>query len=277
MLRIGICVAARSSCSVVRNHSSRGTFHTNCFAYCNSSTLQHLKNGQKSWTNLTARYFSSGTHVVEMRGLDPDSTEEEVVGYFRSLNIKPANVKLRLDQSGRVAGTCEVEFNTYVEAMVAMRKKNSFIGNRFIRLRLKSACPEDDTSSQKERDPRIRGDLHMVDITAGITKNLQSSGHFVRMKGLPRRTTEQAIYDFFWPVNVRPVAVRPVYDENSRPTGEFDVEFLTHEEAVTAMSKNNAYFGCQFVELILNSTEETHSSDGISDNMCQDTFQKAKI
>lgn len=264
---------------MVRNHFSKGAFHLNC----NSATLQQLKSGQKCWANHhSARHFSSGKHVIEMRGLDPDSTEEEVVGYFRSLNIKPANVRLRFDQSGRVAGTCEVEFNTPVEAQVAMRKRNSFIGNRFIRLRLKSSSHEGDEISPKEEDSRITGELHMADITSGITKNLLSSGHFIRMKGLPRRTTEQAIYDFFWPVNVRPVSIRHVYDENGHPAGEFDVEFLTHEEAVTAMSKNNAYFGCQFVELILNSTPDgahgnVSDSAGISETTSQSTFQNAKI
>jgi heterogeneous nuclear ribonucleoprotein F/H len=63
--------------------------------------------------------------------------------------------------------------------------------------------------------------------------------HTVHMRGLPYKTTEGEIYEFFLPL--RPVSVRILFDEMGRASGEADVEFATHEDAVKAMNKDKAY------------------------------------
>lgn len=94
-----------------------------------------------------------------------------------------------------------------------------------------------------------------------------TTGHCVHMRGLPYRATENDIYtvrtcarptskhrfyycgnalnwcsfrlsQFFSPLN--PVRVHIEVGPDGRVTGEADVEFATHEDAVAAMSKDKA-------------------------------------
>ncbi|XP_077434373.1 heterogeneous nuclear ribonucleoprotein H isoform X2 [Vanacampus margaritifer] len=79
-----------------------------------------------------------------------------------------------------------------------------------------------------------------------------TTGHCVHMRGLPYRATESDIYIFFSPLN--PVRVHIEVGPDGRVTGEADVEFATHEDAVAAMSKDKANMQHRYVELFLNST-----------------------
>lgn len=40
---------------------------------------------------------------------------------------------------------------------------------------------------------------------------------------------------------MNPINVHLIYEDSGRPSGECDVEFATHEEAVKAMSKDKAH------------------------------------
>ncbi|XP_022253394.1 heterogeneous nuclear ribonucleoprotein H3-like isoform X2 [Limulus polyphemus] len=80
------------------------------------------------------------------------------------------------------------------------------------------------------------------------------SGHFVHMRGLPFRAIQQDIVDFFRPL--MPIGAQILYDKRGRPSGEADVEFATHEEAVKAMSRDKARMEHRYIELFLNSTPE---------------------
>uniref|UniRef100_A0A8C5VV14 RRM domain-containing protein n=1 Tax=Microcebus murinus TaxID=30608 RepID=A0A8C5VV14_MICMU len=64
--------------------------------------------------------------------------------------------------------------------------------------------------------------------------------------------TDNDIYNFFSPLN--PVRVHIEIGPDGRVTGEADVEFATHEDAVAAMSKDKANMQHRYVELFLNST-----------------------
>nr|XP_027228044.1 heterogeneous nuclear ribonucleoprotein H3-like [Penaeus vannamei] len=78
------------------------------------------------------------------------------------------------------------------------------------------------------------------------------TGHCVHMRGLPFRATEMDIADFFRPLN--PVNINIIMDSQNRPSGEADIEFATHDDAVKAMSKDKANMQHRYIELFLNST-----------------------
>ncbi|XP_056643648.1 heterogeneous nuclear ribonucleoprotein H-like [Diorhabda carinulata] len=79
-----------------------------------------------------------------------------------------------------------------------------------------------------------------------------SSGmHCVHMRGLPFKATENDIADFFKPV--MPVNIRLIQDSSGRASGEADVEFDSHEDAVRAMSKDKGHMQHRYIELFLNS------------------------
>ncbi|KAM9325152.1 heterogeneous nuclear ribonucleoprotein H3 [Gastrophryne carolinensis] len=78
------------------------------------------------------------------------------------------------------------------------------------------------------------------------------SGHFVHMRGLPFRASESDIANFFSPLS--PIRVHIDIGADGRATGEADVEFGTHEDAVAAMSKDKNNMQHRYIELFLNST-----------------------
>ena len=63
--------------------------------------------------------------------------------------------------------------------------------------------------------------------------------HTVHMRGLPYKCTEGEIFEFFLPL--RPITVQILFDDLGRPSGEADVEFATHDDAVKAMNKDKAF------------------------------------
>ncbi|KAK2096404.1 Heteroproteinous nuclear ribonucleoprotein H2 [Saguinus oedipus] len=95
-----------------------------------------------------------------------------------------------------------------------------------------------------------------------------TTGHCVHMRGLPYRATENDIYNFFSPLN--PMRVHIEIGPDGRVTGEADVEFATHEDAVAAMAKDKANMQHGYVELFLNSTAGT--SGGAYDHSYVELF-----
>ncbi|XP_051896806.1 heterogeneous nuclear ribonucleoprotein H3-like isoform X2 [Pristis pectinata] len=86
------------------------------------------------------------------------------------------------------------------------------------------------------------------------------TGHYVHMRGLPFRASEGDVADFFSPLI--PVKISFEYGSDGRLTGEADVEFATHEDAVAAMSKDKAHMQHRYIELFLDSTANMGSGYG---------------
>ncbi|XP_020555177.1 heterogeneous nuclear ribonucleoprotein H isoform X2 [Oryzias latipes] len=78
------------------------------------------------------------------------------------------------------------------------------------------------------------------------------NGHFVHMRGLPFRASEGDVAKFFSPLI--PLRVHIDVAPNGKSTGEADVEFRSHEDAVAAMSKDKNHMQHRYIELFLNST-----------------------
>ncbi|KAI6660003.1 Heterogeneous nuclear ribonucleoprotein H [Oopsacas minuta] len=86
----------------------------------------------------------------------------------------------------------------------------------------------------------------------------QKRGHLVRMRGLPFSTTEDEIYQFFYPYV--PSAIYIKYDNSGRASGEAEVHFSTHGDAKAVMTKDKQSIGRRYIELFLDSYQESHGS-----------------
>jgi len=78
----------------------------------------------------------------------------------------------------------------------------------------------------------------------------EGTGHRIHMRGLPFSATEEDIADFFHPMH--PIAIQIGY-EQGRASGEADVEFSSHEDAVRAMGRDKCNMQHRYIELFLNS------------------------
>lgn len=197
------------------------------------------------------RHFCSHPHIVQMRGLDYETKEQDVIEFFKPLGITPKAIYLKCDATGRTSAISEVEFATHAEAVVAMRKKNAFMGNRFIRLTLKSSEAIVDSSKEAENKIKNVNASPEAKESEYMNRSPIPPGYTVKMKNAPWRLSDDAIFEFFHPIGANPISVKPIYNESGIRTGEFDVQFLTKEDAIIAMVKNNAYLGNRFVELSL--------------------------
>ncbi|XP_053547819.1 heterogeneous nuclear ribonucleoprotein H3 [Bombina bombina] len=111
-------------------------------------------------------------------------------------------------------------------------------------------------------DDRLREGRGMAQSYGGVSEASSGfhSGHFVHMRGLPFRASESDIANFFSPLN--PIRVHIDIGADGRATGEADVEFATHEDAVAAMSKDKNNMQHRYIELFLNSTAGGGASMG---------------
>uniref|UniRef100_A0A8C2FL18 Heterogeneous nuclear ribonucleoprotein H1, like n=1 Tax=Cyprinus carpio TaxID=7962 RepID=A0A8C2FL18_CYPCA len=213
---------------------------------------------------------TEGDGLVRLRGLPFGCSKEEIVQFFSGLEIVPNGITLPVDFQGRSTGEAFVQFASQEIAEKALKKHKERIGHRYIEI-FKSSRAEVRTHYEPPRKgmgmqrpgPYDRpsgggrgyngmsrgGSFDRVrrggygggasDGRYGDSGNFQSTtGHCVHMRGLPYRATEPDIYNFFSPLN--PVRVHIEIGPDGRVTGEADVEFATHEDAVAAMSKDKA-------------------------------------
>ncbi|KFV55802.1 G-rich sequence factor 1, partial [Tyto alba] len=80
--------------------------------------------------------------------------------------------------------------------------------------------------------------------------NLSPPLHFVHMRGFPTQASAQDIVNFFAPL--KPTRIMVEYNSHGDATGEADVHFESHEDAVAAMAKKGSQLQCSAVELFLN-------------------------
>ncbi|KAM9470143.1 heterogeneous nuclear ribonucleoprotein H isoform 2-T3 [Clarias gariepinus] len=223
---------------------------------------------------------TAGDGLVRLRGLPFGCSKEEIVQFFAGLEIVPNGITLPVDFQGRSTGEAFVQFASQDIAEKALKKHKERIGHRYIEI-FKSSRAEVRTHYEPQRKvmgmqrpgpydrpggrgynsmsrgvsfERVRrggygGDGRYGD---GGSSFQSTTGHCVHMRGLPYRATETDIYNFFSPLN--PVRVHVEIGPDGRVTGEADVEFATHEDAVAAMSKDKANMQHRYVELFLNST-----------------------
>ncbi|XP_022913164.1 heterogeneous nuclear ribonucleoprotein H isoform X2 [Onthophagus taurus] len=90
------------------------------------------------------------------------------------------------------------------------------------------------------------------DMSDWSSEDRGNGAHCVHMRGLPFKATQLDISDFFKPIV--PVNIRLLQDHTGRASGEADVEFASHDDAVRAMSKDKGHMQHRYIELFLNSS-----------------------
>uniref|UniRef100_A0A2K6BMA5 RRM domain-containing protein n=1 Tax=Macaca nemestrina TaxID=9545 RepID=A0A2K6BMA5_MACNE len=223
---------------------------------------------------------------VQLRGLPFECSKEEIAQFFSRLEIVPNGLTLPVDSRGGVQGrpSCslkkhkEITGHKYIEIfkssrteLMAMQRPGPMID-----LGLAEGMVLTYSEGYRANDnyngygygfgsDRFGRDLNycfsgMSDHKYGDGGSTfqSTTGRNVHMCGLPYRATENDICNFFSLFN--PVRVHIETSPDGTVTGEADVEFATHEDAVAAMSKDKANMQHSDVEPFLNSTAGASSS-----------------
>lgn len=225
--------------------------------------------------------------VVRLRGLPYSCNEKDIVDFFAGLNI--VDITFVMDYRGRrKTGEAYVQFEEPEMANQALLKHREEIGNRYIeifpsrrnevRTHVGSHKGKKMTSSPPTKyitEPEVVFEEHEVnedirpmtafesDKEIELPKEMSEklpeavdfgtlpSLHFVHMRGLPFQANAQDIINFFAPL--KPVRITMEYSSSGKATGEADVHFDTHEDAVAAMLKDRSHVQHRYIELFLNS------------------------
>uniref|UniRef100_A0A8C5UQE4 G-rich sequence factor 1 n=1 Tax=Microcebus murinus TaxID=30608 RepID=A0A8C5UQE4_MICMU len=225
--------------------------------------------------------------VVRLRGLPYSCDEKDIVDFFAGLNI--VDITFVMDYRGRrKTGEAYVQFEEPEMASQALLKHREEIGNRYIEIfpsrrnevrthvgshkgkKMASSPtakyitepemvfeehegnedirPMTAFENEKETElPKEMSEKLPEAVDFGTTPSL----HFVHMRGLPFQANAQDIINFFAPL--KPVRITMEYSSSGKPTGEADVHFDTHEDAVAAMLKDRSHVHHRYIELFLNS------------------------
>ncbi|NP_001071439.1 G-rich sequence factor 1 isoform X1 [Bos indicus] len=225
--------------------------------------------------------------VVRLRGLPYSCNEKDIVDFFAGLNI--VDITFVMDYRGRrKTGEAYVQFEEPEMASQALLKHREEIGNRYIeifpsrrnevRTHVGSHKGKKIASSPTAKyitEPEMVFEEHEVNedirpmtafesekeielpkemsekIPEAVDFGTTSSLHFVHMRGLPFQANAQDIINFFAPL--KPVRITMEYSSSGKATGEADVHFDTHEDAVAAMLKDRSHVHHRYIELFLNS------------------------
>uniref|UniRef100_T1E5L2 G-rich sequence factor 1 n=1 Tax=Crotalus horridus TaxID=35024 RepID=T1E5L2_CROHD len=224
--------------------------------------------------------------VVRLRGLPYRCTEVDITEFFSGLTIQ--DIVFVFDYDGRrKTGEAFVQFATPEMANKALLKHKEEIGNRYIEIfpSQKSAIR---THNDFFRYKKMMGStvpksgsenifeeskLNEVSKASPAYENEKknevykqvfekpqevaelgsfSAPYFVHLRGMPFQATAQDIIQFFAPL--KPVRITMEYNSCGQATGEADIHFETHTDAVAAMAKNNFKVQHSYIELFLNSS-----------------------
>ncbi|XP_077570648.1 G-rich sequence factor 1 [Stigmatopora nigra] len=198
-----------------------------------------------------AALHPADTRVVRIRGLPFTCTEDEIVRFFSGLEIVEKGITMVLNNRGRRTGEAFVWFSTQEAADEALRRDRDLIGNRYI---------EVFPSSSREIDSNWRISSRANDTTSVkrsspvSTPKVRDLSHHIHVRGLPFHVSGEDIVKFFNPLAVS--KIRLELGPDGRPSGEADIYFARHQDAVAAMSKDRMYIGERYLELFLNSVPE---------------------
>ncbi|NXB89913.1 GRSF1 factor, partial [Vidua chalybeata] len=216
--------------------------------------------------------------VVLLRGLPFTSTEEDIADFFSGLKITDIAFIYRGD---RRTGEAFVQFATPEMAAKALLRHREYMGSRYIevyvsrkhqmqrhmpsskQLTAYSRMRREYESISEDRGWRNTGGSHAEGETKLSREGTESSRnilesentsspqqHFVHMRGFPSQASAQDIINFFSPL--RPTRILVEYNSRGDATGEADVHFESHEDAVAAMAKEGSQMECSAIELFLN-------------------------
>lgn len=190
--------------------------------------------------------------VVKARGLPWQSSEQDIINFFRGLNVARGGVALCLSPQGRRNGEALVRFESGEQRTLALRRHKHHLGQRYI-----------EVYKATGRD--------FVSVAGGVNREAQAflshqtgtgSQVIVRMRGLPYSCKAEQVIQFFGsgssPVEVLDGedGVLFVHQADGRATGDAFVLFSSEEEANRALTKHKQLIGTRYIELFKSTTAE---------------------
>jgi RNA recognition motif-containing protein len=182
---------------------------------------------------------STQNKVLRMRGLPFSASEKDVIEFFKQGDLIPAKIHILSEPgTGRASGTAFAEFEREQDIIAAMDLNRNEIGNRYIELYKTSMEDLKGALGLHAKQPGFQ-----PGIISGQSRGGGGLGDCIRMRGLPFRTTEMDIANFFLEVDANPLKIH-LKEDGSEAYVEFD-----SADVGKAITKHKSYIGHRYVEL----------------------------
>ncbi|KAI5727194.1 hypothetical protein M8J76_015896 [Diaphorina citri] len=188
-------------------------------------------------------------HVVRVRGLPWQSSDQDIAKFFRGLNVAKGGVALCLSAFGRRNGEAIVRFIDQEHRDMALKRHKHHIDKRYIEV----------TKANGEDFINVAGGNNN-EAQAFLTRGAQV---IIRMRGLPYECTAKQVIDFFEAGTENSCNVMDgeegvlfVKKPDGKATGDAFVLFEKEEEADKALSKHKESIGIRYIELFRSTTAE---------------------
>uniref|UniRef100_A0A8D9FA09 RNA-binding protein fusilli n=1 Tax=Cacopsylla melanoneura TaxID=428564 RepID=A0A8D9FA09_9HEMI len=188
-------------------------------------------------------------HVVRVRGLPWQSSDQDIAKFFRGLNVAKGGVALCLSAFGRRNGEAIVRFIDQEHRDMALKRHKHHIGKRYIEV----------TKAVGEDFINVAGGNNN-EAQAFLTRGAQV---IIRMRGLPYECTAKQVIEFFIAGTENSCNVMDgeegvlfVKKPDGKATGDAFVLFEKEEEADKALSKHKESIGVRYIELFRSTTAE---------------------
>ncbi|XP_008417576.1 G-rich sequence factor 1 [Poecilia reticulata] len=207
--------------------------------------------------------------VVLLRGLPFSCKEDDVARFFSGFSIAENGITMVTNSRGRNSGQAYVQFSSQEEAKRALQKDRELIGHRYIEV-FPSSMEDVQSALRKMRTipipnpnpnpnpPQYANWRPVPDsqthYRAASHQMSHAPAHYIHMRGLPFHVTGEDIVKFFSPLVVSKILVE--FGPSGRPSGEADVFFRCHRDALDAMSRDRMNMGQRYIELFLNSVPD---------------------
>lgn len=193
--------------------------------------------------------------VIRLRGLPYSCTEADIITFFSGLDVVNDGITFVKDRKGRNKGEAYVQFVSHEIAEKALHKDREVMGNRYVEV-----FPSQKSEIQRSTEP-TSGQTNPPSLPKRSDSTSQSkpraepttiqSLHYIHVRGLPFHASGEDIVEFFSPLPLSKILME--YGPDGRPSGEADVFFTCHKDAVSGMARDKAYMQERYLELFLNS------------------------
>ncbi|KAJ3580632.1 hypothetical protein NHX12_034330 [Muraenolepis orangiensis] len=196
--------------------------------------------------------------TVRIRGLPYSSTVADILRFFSGLDVVEDGVTIVRDLKGRNSGEAYVCFASQETADEALERDRGLIGNRYIEVF--PSTKSQIRSSWKRSDALPPAHVSRSPSSPPWGEPIAASSqatdfNFVHMRGIPFDVNGLDIAGFFHPLALSKILIE--FGQDGKPRGEADVFFRSHQDAVSAMSRDRMYLGGRYIELFLNSANNT--------------------
>lgn len=172
--------------------------------------------------HLNSKDKATPLHLVRLRGVPFKVNEYEIARWFRK-GTSTECVDVQCGSSRNTHGLANAYFQTAEEASRAMKMDKEDMEGRYI-------------------------ELAMDKVRVTFDKDAGAGDLSLRMTGVPYRTTDAELKDFFQPA-AKCVDVKVVLNRDGMPSGEAIATFESEEEVKAAMTCDKTYMGSRYVVL----------------------------